>query len=82
MIISPYTKRPVVAQNTRPMTLDKLKRFMEFETLLRECGWILTCPRCTTIYGPGKDGVQGNNDAAGTTYRVECGCSAHVFDAT
>jgi hypothetical protein len=79
MIVSPFTMKPVTSQVTHAMTRDKLNRFLEFESLLRDCGWQLVCARCTQMHGPGKDGVRGDNEPTGTEYRVECGCSVHVF---
>lgn len=81
MLLSPYTMKPVVSQEKHPMALDKIQRFMEFESMLKTMGWQIVCQRCSKIYGLGKDGVQANNDAAGTTLTVSCGCSAHVFGA-
>lgn len=82
MIISPFTMRPAVAQQTKPMTLDKLKRFMEFETLLQQMGWQIVCAHCADRFGTiNKAGVRGNNDVQANEFRVECSCSAHVFTA-
>lgn len=81
MLINPYTLTPIAERTTHRMSVDKLKRFMEFEPLLRECGWQLTCPQCAVKFGYGKDGVRGDNDPQSNTYTVECGCSVHIFDA-
>lgn len=81
-LINPYTMTPIAAQTRHRMTLDKLKRFMEFEDLLRANGWQIICANCTRIYGPGKDGVRGDNDVTANTYKVECSCSVHIFDAS
>lgn len=79
MLLSPYTLKPVVSQEKHAMSLDKMKRFMEFESLLTTLGWQIICAKCSKIYGLGKDGVQANNDAAGNTLTVSCGCSSHMF---
>lgn len=82
MIISPYTLKPAVAQTSTPMTLDKLKRFMEFETILRQNGWQIVCASCADRFRDlNKAGVRGDNDVKANQYRVECSCSAHIFDA-
>ena len=58
----------------RPMTLDKLKRFMEFEQILRECGWSLVCRKCVNF-------VAGDNAPGGTRISVKCNCKEFIFDA-
>lgn len=66
--------RPIVAPDRRPMPLAKLKRFMEFETLLRECGWSLVCRKCANF-------VAGDNDPGSTRISVKCSCKEFIFDA-
>lgn len=83
MLISPFSLRPIVAQSSHPMTLDKLKRFMEFESLLQKMGWQIVCGRCADRFRDlNKAGVRGDNDVKANQYRVECSCSAHIFDAS
>lgn len=79
MLISPYTNQPVVSSKTASMSMGEIKRFLEFEALLKTCGWQIVCSNCANIYGFGKDGVQGAENAAGTTLTVQCGCSTYVF---
>lgn len=58
----------------KPITLDKLKRFMEFETILRECGWCLVCRKCANF-------VAGENETGSTRLSVKCSCKEYIFDA-
>lgn len=66
--------RAIRTPERRPITLDKLKRFMEFEQILRECGWSLVCRKCANF-------VAGDNDAGSTRVSVKCSCKEYVFDA-
>lgn len=58
----------------KPITLDKLKRFMEFETILRDCGWTLVCRKCANF-------VAGDNEPNSTRISVRCSCKEYVFHA-
>ncbi len=78
MLVTPYGT-PAVAQQKIPMNRAEIKRFIEFEDLLKRVGWMIVCPNCTRIFGYGKDGVRSNNSETGP-YVVECACSQHVFD--
>lgn len=69
----------VTASGTRipehkAMTLDKIKRFMEFEQLLRDNHWALVCRRCANF-------VAGDNDPQSTRISVKCSCQEHIYDA-
>ena len=57
-----------------PMTLDKLKRFMEFETVLRDCHWAIVCRRCASF-------VAGDNPTGSSRISVHCRCAEYLFDA-
>jgi len=83
MLISPFTGGPVVAQQTHVMTRAALHRFLEFDALLQQMGWQIICARCADRFGTlNLAGVRGDNDVQAQTYRVECACSAHLFDAS
>ena len=56
------------------MSMDKLKRFMEFEQILRECGWSMVCRKCANF-------IAGDNDPGGTRISVRCSCAEHIFSA-
>ena len=74
MLVSPYTGRKLASPTKRAMTLDKHKRFMEFETILRDCGWVIRCTACD-------HNVSGDNSVGDHRLSVKCGCSVHTFDA-
>ena len=61
-------------QTITPMTLDKLKRFMEFEQLLRDMHWSMVCRKCANF-------IAGDNAPGGTRISVKCSCREAVFDA-
>lgn len=60
-----------IARHT--ITLDKLKRFMEFEDILRDLHWTIACLKC-------RNPVAGNNDPTSQRLAVSCKCAEHVFD--
>lgn len=73
MLLTPDGK-VIRTPERRPITLDKLKRFMEFEQILRECGWSLVCRKCANF-------VAGDNAVNDTRLSVKCSCKEYVFDA-
>lgn len=61
-------------QEVKAVSLDKLKRFMEFEQTLRENRWSLVCRNCANF-------LAGENHPGGTRISVKCSCKELVFDA-
>lgn len=61
-------------QEIKGVSLDKLKRFMEFEQTLRENHWSLVCRKCANF-------IAGDNHPGGTRISVKCSCRELVFDA-
>ena len=74
MLISPYNGRPLRTPTKRTMSIQKLKRFMEFEDILKDCGWVIRCRLCD-------HNVSGDNAVGDTKISVKCGCSEHLFTA-
>lgn len=81
MILAP-NGQAIRSKDLVPMTKAEVLRFMEFERLLAQMGWHLVCAKCSKIYGYGKDGVKGDNDASDGQFHMVCGCSDHVFDTS
>ncbi|HUX00273.1 MAG TPA: hypothetical protein VMY35_04770 [Phycisphaerae bacterium] len=65
-------------QTVEAIDRTRLKRFEEFESLLKEMGLQLVCARCTALFGPGQDGVRGNNNPAAEELSIECGCTRRI----
>ena len=59
---------------SKAITLEKLKRFEEFEAILKDNGWTLACLRC-------RNPLKGDNHPSGTRLSVSCQCHEVVFDA-
>lgn len=57
------------------LTVEKA-RTLSVAELLANLGWRLRCGnRCE----PPMDGVEGNNDPAGSTFTVTCGCTDRIY---
>ena len=42
-------------------------------------GYQIICPRCSRLYGEGKDGVKAENSPVAGTLKIECGCTVHLY---
>ena len=44
-------------------------------------GYQIICPRCSKLFGEGKDGVRAENSTAAGHLKIECGCTVHLYKA-
>lgn len=76
----------VATQTTRSLSPDRIRRLAEFWDVLCDpihgLGYQVVCPRCTRLFGEGRDGVRPENSPGSPTLVIECGCTRHVFQAT
>lgn len=42
-------------------------------------GYQVVCPRCTRLFGEGRDGVRAENSTVAGHLKIECGCTTHVY---
>lgn len=54
---------------------EAILRVSAANDVLQAWGLQLVCPKCTRLFGPGKDGVEGNNEAGSNVLEVRCGCT-------
>lgn len=44
-------------------------------------GYQIVCPKCSRLFGEGRDGVRAENNPGSNRLVIECGCTAHVYEA-
>lgn len=69
----------VHGQELKAMTPDQVRLFAEFNDFVQmQLGYQFVCPRCSVLYGYGKDGVRIVFPEAAGDVAVECSCRRHV----
>ena len=48
---------------------------------LNGMGYQVVCPRCTRLFGEGRDGVKAENNPVANYLKIECGCTVHLYEA-
>jgi hypothetical protein len=62
-----------------PLGFSKMRRFIEFEQLLKRLGMGLICTHCSRTYGPPWDGIQGKVNDRGDEISLECRHASRVL---
>jgi hypothetical protein len=62
-----------------PMSREVAMRLAAASDAIQALGLQLVCPACTRRFGPGKDGVEGNNAAGSDVLEVRCGCTVRRY---
>lgn len=44
-------------------------------------GYQIICPRCSKLFGEGKDGVKAENSPVAGHLQIECSCTVHRYQA-
>ena len=66
---------PVTEPETVAVSYEEMRRIAAASDVLEKWGLQLVCPRCTRLFGPGRDGVEGNNTPGSPVLTVRCGCT-------
>lgn len=61
------------------LTSDDIRRLTALEAICQKFGLVVVCPECTRIFGPGKDGVTGDNDPQSRAIELRCGHLRRVY---
>ncbi len=72
---------PRMEADTIDVSYEEMRRIAAAGDVLEKWGLQLVCPRCTRLFGAGKDGVQGNNAPGAETLEVRCGCTVRRCQA-
>jgi hypothetical protein len=62
-----------------PMSREAAMRLGAASDVIQAMGLQLVCPKCTQRFGPGKDGVEGNNPPGSDVLEVSCGCTVRRY---
>jgi hypothetical protein len=62
-----------------PMSREAAMRLGAASDVIQAMGLQLVCPKCTQRFGPGKDGVEGNNAPGSDVLEVSCGCTVRRY---
>ncbi len=69
-----------IQPDIEPATYEEMRRVAAASDVFEKWGLQLVCPKCTRLFGPGKDGVVGNNEPGASTLVVRCGCTVRRCD--
>ncbi len=64
-----------------PMSREAAMRLGGASDVIRAMGLQRGCPTCTRRFGPGKDGVKGDNPPGSDVWDVTCGCTVRRYRA-
>lgn len=60
---------------TIEVSYEEMRRIAAASDVLERWGLQLVCPKCTMMFGHGRDGVIGDNEQGSPTLTVRCGCT-------
>ena len=62
------------------LTADDIRRLTAMEAICQKFNLVVVCPKCTELFGAGKDGVEGKNDPGMRgSIELRCGCTRRVY---
>lgn len=66
---------PVTEPETVTVPLAEMRAIAHASDVLEKWGLQLICPRCTNLFGYGKDSVVGDNTQGASVLVLRCGCT-------